>query len=95
MAKMLTGEGIKEVILAIIGAFIITIVFLQLWAPTAGGMLRDKLYDLLNETNFKATYGTGVRDGLVYILDFLVILVFFAIWGLIGHKVLKTIEKGV
>ena len=92
---MPTGTGIRNVIMAIIGAFIITIVFLQLWAPTAGGMLRDKLYDLLNESNFVATYGSGVRDGLVYILDFLVLLVFFAIWGIIGQKVLKTIEEGV
>jgi hypothetical protein len=95
MGYKITGEGIKEVIMSIVGAFIITIIFLQLWAPTAGGMLRDKLYDLLNESNFVTTYGTGVRDGLVYILDFIVLLVFFALWGLVGNKVLKQIENGV
>ena len=73
--------------------FIIANIFLALWSPITGGMLRDKLYDMLNESNFVNTYGTGMRDSVVYLLDLTVLIVFFGLWGFAGFHIVKGIES--
>ena len=90
----ITGEGLQRIILTIIVALVISIVFLQLWSPAGGAVLRQNLYNLINDSNFTNTYGTGVRDALVYVLDLLPLLVFFGIWTIVGVVLLAQIRSG-
>lgn len=90
-----SGQHITKVILLMVAGVIFSIIFLALWNPGSGDGLRDHLYNLVNDSDFTTTYGTGIRDGLTYIIDLVPLLLLFAIFGILSGGVIYAIKKGL
>jgi len=68
-------EGkLDAMIMTMIAIMVIVTIFLAIWT----GGLRIALLALINDPNFTATYGTGIGDALVYLLDLAPLLAAFA-----------------
>jgi hypothetical protein len=68
-------EGkLDMLVMTMIAIMVIVTIFLALWT----GGLRIALLALLNDPNFTATYGAGIADAMVYLLDLTPLLAAFA-----------------
>ena len=70
-------EGLQLIVFLFVTGLLLSIIVLALW-PT----WRTSLYNLANESNFVAQYGTEVRDGIVYLIDLFPLAMLFALIGL-------------
>lgn len=89
MAVSVSSLSPVDFIMAIVAVVIVAVAFVAIWTP----ILRPAIFNLLNDANFTATWGTGLRDVGILVLDIVVFVVAFVILEIVLTNVIKKVKK--
>ena len=89
-----TKGTLGSLIVIMVAILVVVTVFLALWNPSGSTGIRDVLYNLINDSDFTTTYGTGIRDALVYLIDLIPLAMMLGGVSVMAALVVKEVKAG-